>query len=173
MVYKLTNAGTIFRLADQATIPVDAQNRDYQDYQAWVALGNTPQTADPPALIYTTDIPVNAKVRTTDATPTVLYRATLRAMTGYDVSLQVIAVDQGNGVIRKIKADATFKRLGAGAVQVGATTVTVNHADTGFPTVPTITASGNDLVITVAGAAGRTIDWSLRASVSSFTPDGV
>ena len=36
----------IVRISDGAWIPFDEYNRDYQDYLAWVAEGNTPADAD-------------------------------------------------------------------------------------------------------------------------------
>lgn len=39
-MYQLTSGPCVLRLADRANIPVDEGNADYQDYLAWVALGN-------------------------------------------------------------------------------------------------------------------------------------
>ena len=36
----------IYRLVDNATIPFDPANTDYQEYLAWIAEGNTPEEAE-------------------------------------------------------------------------------------------------------------------------------
>jgi hypothetical protein len=40
---------SILRRADDAVIPLDPANRDYQEYLAWIAEGNTPDPAPLPA----------------------------------------------------------------------------------------------------------------------------
>jgi len=48
-MYKLTKDNTsVIRLSDGAHIPLAPGNRDYSEYQEWLAAGNTPQPVDPP-----------------------------------------------------------------------------------------------------------------------------
>jgi len=49
MKYQLTNGNTVFRLADNAFIPQEPANTDYQEYLAWLAEGNEPLPADDPS----------------------------------------------------------------------------------------------------------------------------
>ena len=53
MAYKLAPLGeltktqdVVIRLSDNAHIPFDPANTDYQEYLKWIALGNTPQSAN-------------------------------------------------------------------------------------------------------------------------------
>jgi hypothetical protein len=48
MTYQLTTGDTILRLADNAFIPPDPANTDYQAYLAWLGAGNTPEPAPEP-----------------------------------------------------------------------------------------------------------------------------
>jgi len=49
-MYQLTPSPiTILRTSDNAFIPTDPANTDYQAYLKWVAEGNTPTPADTPA----------------------------------------------------------------------------------------------------------------------------
>ena len=51
-MYKLTNSTEIIRLVDNAFIPANCFNVDYQEYQNWLALGNIPEPANPlPTLV--------------------------------------------------------------------------------------------------------------------------
>lgn len=46
MTYKLTQNGSITRIADGACIPDDPANSDYAQYLAWLDAGNVPEPAD-------------------------------------------------------------------------------------------------------------------------------
>ena len=46
-MYKLTQTETIHRLVDNAFIPKDEANIDYQQYLKWLEEGNTPLPPEP------------------------------------------------------------------------------------------------------------------------------
>jgi hypothetical protein len=47
MTYQLTHSETIKRLSDNAFIPQDPANTDYQQYLLWLEEGNEPLPPDP------------------------------------------------------------------------------------------------------------------------------
>ena len=47
-MYQLTTSNSIKRLSDGAFIPPDPGNRDFVEYTAWLADGNTPEPAPAP-----------------------------------------------------------------------------------------------------------------------------
>lgn len=53
-MYKIQSETSVLRLSDNARIPFDPANTDYQAYQQWFSEGNTPEPADPaPPTVYT------------------------------------------------------------------------------------------------------------------------
>lgn len=172
-MYKLTRHGAIIRLADGASFLPSEGNLDYQQYLADAAAGAQVLPADPAPLVYDDSLSIRARLRTTNATPAELYRATLAQRTGYRASLTLVAVDAGNGAVRTIEARITAKRLTGGALLVGAPVVVSDQQDAGTAAWGiAASVSGNDFIVTVTGAAGRSIDWLLDGSVVSFTPGG-
>jgi len=46
-MYKLSGKPYVIRIVDGAIIPPAQGNKDYEEYAAWLAAGNTPEPADP------------------------------------------------------------------------------------------------------------------------------
>lgn len=170
--YRLTSTNTIVRTSDGACIPTDGGNTDYQRYLEWLALGNTPDPAPAPALTYQGAAPLLARVTTTNATPTEIFRSTLATNTGYRAQLSALGVDMGNGNMWERSGRFLLRRLSGAAQVVGTPIVDAPITDPALGWSVSAGVSGNDFVITVTGAAGRTIDWSLTGTYTSFTPNG-
>jgi hypothetical protein len=47
-MYKLSQSNSIIRLTDNALIPFDEANTDYQEYLSWIAQGNQPEPYEVP-----------------------------------------------------------------------------------------------------------------------------
>jgi hypothetical protein len=178
VAYQYDQRGQIVRTDGDGSIWTFPQSDDNGDWRAIrddVAAGRIViGPASAPALVFSRDQPVvSPVVRTTDATATEVYRVTLAALTGYAAVLTLLGVDAGNGACRVIRASVAAKRLNAGALLVGAPVVLASHADAAATTwAIAASVSGNDFVVTCAGAAGRTVDWHVTGAVQSFTPAG-
>jgi len=56
---------------------------------------------------------------------------------------------------------------------VGVTVVSDIHDAAAAPLAPAAAAAGNDIVFTVKGVAGRTVDWLLAGTVAVYAPTGL
>lgn len=129
----------------------------------------------PPRIVdYAGSHDVDAVVRTTDAAPREVFRIPTQPKHVYKAQLEMMAVDAVSGATKNTEAKMTFKRPSTTLVQVGTTSIPYNAPDTATASW-TITPSvaGTDLVISVAGAAGRTIDWILKGTVGTYAPEGL
>ncbi len=63
-MYKTMQGGGVFRLADNTSIPPSQGNRDWREYQEWLAEGNTPAPEFTPAeLVANTKAEAEAEAR--------------------------------------------------------------------------------------------------------------
>lgn len=117
-------------------------------------------------------VDVGARLRTTDAAAHEILRFPCEQKRLYQASLKISGVDAGNFVSKITEGRFTWKRNAASAVMVGVTVVS-NIQDTAASAwSPQASASGNDIVFTVTGAAGRTVDWLLTGDIAVFAPSG-
>jgi hypothetical protein len=175
MEYQLISGSeSVLRLPDGATIPPDPANADYQAYLAWVDAGNTPLPAAPPPIRTGAGITVREDVRTTDATPVEVFRFPTKPKHVYRSTLSLTAIDAGDGTVKDSEVRIVFKGTQATLSRVGTTAVLSNLQDSAASTwAITAQAQGTELVITVTGAAGRSIDWLLTGTIGAYAPEGL
>jgi hypothetical protein len=116
---------------------------------------------------------VDAMLRTTDGAAHEIYRFSCAQPRLYTANLTIMGVDAGNFVSKSLEGRFTWKRPSTAAVMVGIVMVSDIHDTAAAAWAPNAVPSGTDIVFTVAGAAGRTIDWVLAGVVSGFAPAGL
>lgn len=127
----------------------------------------------PPRVIeFAEERPVEAIVRTTSAEPVEVFRFACEQRHLYQASLTISGVDAGNFAVKLMEGRFTWKRITANAIMTGITVVSDLHDTAAASWAPNALPSGTDIVFTVAGAAGRTIDWLLVGTVGSYAPAG-
>lgn len=126
----------------------------------------------PPPIFAEESRAIDRQAQTTDATPVTVGTFNLHTLTGYSITVDVQAMAD-NGVMMHAAYSVVAKRLNQAAIKVGTEAVISRVQDSQASTwVVAFAASGNALVMTVQGVAGRTISWLVSAAIHSFTPQG-
>lgn len=130
--------------------------------------------APPRAVDHAGVVPVDAVTATTDDVQLEVFRFATTPQHVYDAQFKMTAIDRTSGTTKVASAEMVFKRTATALQQVGATAAGAAFADTGTASWAIVaTVDRTDLVISVRGAAGRTIDWLLAGSVAAFAPGGL
>lgn len=166
--YRIIDAETVYNTFTQASASVNDI-----EYMTWLTQGNTPDPAEANPQ-YTSQSRLEARVTTTDATPTMLFQERLAANVGYAAGLTLIAVDTGNGNCHIWKVSLAAKRIVNTVSFIGTPTILAEHEDAGAASWDVNAVfQGQALVIRVVGQAGREISWNLVGSFYRFGPNGI
>ena len=122
--YQLLNNGTILRIADLATIPIDLNNQDYQNYLLWKKAGgiSTPAVVVPPsrkvsATTFRNLFTESERIAVRAADPR-LQDAELKAIMQDDVNLasveisSLMALAVAKGALTQLRANAILAAPG-------------------------------------------------------------
>jgi hypothetical protein len=163
-----------YRSPTGVVIPDQPGQADYEALQDAVAEGSAViEPADPPLIVYDDTVAVKAQARTTDDVPLEVFRFPTVAKHRYEASLRVSGIDAGSFASKVMEGRFVWKRATTVATVTGITVVSDLHDAAAAAWAPNCLPSGTDIVFTVTGAAGRTIDWLLKGSVDVFAPDGL
>jgi hypothetical protein len=173
--YALTaNPNIVTHTATGSSIPADPANRDWQQYQQWLATGGVPDPAPAPPVKYINEDQVRVYLRTTTGTAQEVYRITTQVDHLYIAQLRMVAIDAASKDSKMQEALMFFKRANGGLSQVGSTYSPYLMQDTAasaWRIQPSV--DGTSLVISITGAPTRTIDWMLTGTVENYAPAGV
>lgn len=179
---ELTTAGVPFNAL--GTIPIEngSATELFTYDEAGVAVDLPPaaapvvdaHVAPPLAIEYAQSAPVSAVTRTTDGVAKEIYRFSTVNLRRYEAALTITGIDAGTFVSKTMEGRFVWKRTtAASAVMVGITVVSDLKDTAAASWAPNAVVSGPDVVFTVQGAAGRTIDWLLDGTVKTFAPGGL
>jgi len=150
------------------------ENRWPTDLPAAAAPVVDAHVAPPRVVEFAGERAVSSVVRTTDEVPKEVLRFPTEVKHVYRGTFRMTAIDAGNGVTKDSEVRLVFKRTGAGLAQVGTTVALSNCQDAAASTWGIQAApAGTDLVISVRGAAGRTVDWLFSGEVGVYAPEGL
>jgi hypothetical protein len=127
----------------------------------------------PPPIEYDRSITVKAQMVTTDDQPLVVFTFPCDLKSRYRANMSISGIDRANFVSREMEGRFVWKRTTGNAVMVGITIVSNLGEAASSSWAPNAVPSGTDVVFTVKGASGRTVDWLLTGTVEVFAPEGL
>lgn len=131
-------------------------------------------TAPPRVIEFAGARPVDEMLRTTDDQPHEIFRLGTKPKHVYRATFRLTAVDATSGTTKDSEVRMTFKTTASALLQVGTTAILYNVQDTGAASWAIQTSvSFPDLVISVKGAVGRSVDWLLTGEVGAYAPEGL
>jgi hypothetical protein len=155
-------------------------------YDQGMGVVSLPPEADPvvaahvaPPLVtaYSGSVEVGRLLRTTDDQPHEIYRFPCDQHRRYRANLLIDGIDAGSFASKVMEGRFVWKRLTANAIMVGSgggiAVISDLHDTAAASWLPNCLPSGTDVVFTVTGAAGRTIDWKLEGRIDIFAPGGL
>lgn len=116
---------------------------------------------------------VYAIARTTDDQAHEVFRFPCEERRRYTANLTISGVDAASFVSRDMEGRFVWKRITGNAIMVGITVVSTLGEAGSASWAPNALPEGTDIVFTVKGAAGRTIDWLLVGEVDVYAPGGL
>jgi hypothetical protein len=179
---ELTAAGVPYRnmAAWLTDVPGETNVVDHDDngFQIEPVPEATPvinaHVAPPRVVEYANTKEINSIVRTTDDIPMEVFRFSTEVKHVYTATFSMIAIDATSGATKKTSAEMVFKRQGNTLTQVGSTYVPATFQDAAaasWQIQPLVQVT--DLVISVRGASGRTIDWLMTGNIGAYAPGGL
>lgn len=128
----------------------------------------------PPLLIeYVRSVAVDTQTVTTDDQPHEVFRFPCEQLRRYRSDMRISGIDAGNFVSREMEGRFVWKRTTGNAIMVGITIVSTLGEAASSSWAPNALPDGTDVVFTVKGAAGRTINWVLQGDVEVYAPGGL
>jgi len=129
--------------------------------------------APPPVYEYARTVPVEAVVRTTNDTPTEVWRLPTDVKHEYAATLVFMATGESDFSVKRTDMVYVWKRDTAAPILVGEAPIS-NTDEQGSASWDVMAGvDGDDLVVRVVGGRTSTVDWLVRGRVELFAPGGL
>jgi len=129
--------------------------------------------APPPVYEYATSIAVDVVTKTTDDTPTDVWRLASAVRHEYAATLVFMATDEATFAVKRADMVYVWKRNTGAPTLVGEAPISNTDEQGSASWDVMATVDGDDLVVRVIGGRTSTVDWLVRGRVELFAPGGL